>query len=104
MPDVARNEHLQVQLLYWAQLLQTLSLNILFLQVLHPLKYILYSLRKRINKLAAGGLNAPEVNAGRSIAEWNPVSIVAMVLRKVCASLVLCFVPWIVCHALKQIV
>ena len=32
--------------------------------------------------LAAGGLNATEMNVGRSGAEWDPVSIVAAALRK----------------------
>ncbi|MFT3681236.1 MAG: hypothetical protein QM791_13250 [Ferruginibacter sp.] len=32
--------------------------------------------------MAAGGLNATEMNAGRSVAERNPVSIVATALRK----------------------
>lgn len=31
--------------------------------------------------LAAGELNATEMNVGRSGAEWNPVSIVAAALR-----------------------
>ena len=34
-------------------------------------------LARRAKLLAAGELNATEVNGGRSRAEWNPVSIVA---------------------------
>ncbi len=43
-------------------------------------------------KLAAGELNGTEVNTGRSVAEWEPVSIGAWICEKVCASLVHCFV------------
>ncbi len=51
-------------------------------------------------KLAAGELNGTEVNTGRSVAEWEPVSIGAWICEKVCASLEHCFVLWVVCHAL----
>jgi hypothetical protein len=33
-------------------------------------------------KLTAGGRKATEVNVGCSVAEWNPVNIVALALRK----------------------
>jgi len=52
---------------------------------------------------AAGGLNATEMNGGRSEAEWNPVSIVGWICEKVCAfPLWLAFVFRSGCHALKQ--
>ena len=41
--------------------------------------------------MAAGGLNATEMNVGRSVAEWNPVSIVAVALRK---GMCIPFVKW----------
>jgi len=50
--------------------------------------------------IGSGWTDATEMNVGRSEAEWNPVSIVAWVCEKVCASLVLCFVGKEVCHAL----
>jgi hypothetical protein len=58
----------------------------------------------RLNELlAATGLKATEMNVGRSVAEWNPGSIVAWVCEKVCASLVLCFVikGSVPCHCSK---
>ena len=62
----------------------------------------LWQAARHAKLLAAGGLNATEMNGGRSEAKWNPVSIVALACEKACASLVLCFVYWIVCHAFKQ--
>ncbi|HVT84481.1 MAG TPA: hypothetical protein VHD35_04730 [Chitinophagaceae bacterium] len=41
--------------------------------------------------MAAGGLNATEVNGAISGAEWNPVSIVAMACESVCVPLVNCY-------------
>jgi hypothetical protein len=58
----------------------------------------------KVQLQAADGLNATEMNAGHSAAEWNPVSIVAKALRK--GKCITCALTCarIVCHDLQQIV
>lgn len=45
----------------------------------------LWQAARHAKLLAAGGLNATEMNGGRSEAKWNPVSIVGMACEKACA-------------------
>ena len=64
----------------------------------------LWQAARHAKLLAAGGLNATEMNVGRSGAECNPVSIVAWLAKRHVHHLCFCFVCWIVCHALQQMV
>lgn len=57
---------------------------------------------KRI--LAAGGLNATEMNVGRSVAEWNPVSIVAWLAKGFVQPCSHALCVWSGCYALQQMV
>ena len=59
---------------------------------------------RRAKLLAAGGLNATEMNVGRSEAEWNPVSIVGSACERLVHSMCFALCLAMECPAMKQMI